>query len=186
MEEGWLWPLETIATLVPPALAGSAPEQIPEVGYTHPDYDPDEYADHSERVRVHWRVDVTGPTDEVSLTVSERDEDRPLDASSFEWNAELYDDAEMFIVRRIPAERRAVFGEWAYLLEHLDGAVPGQRAWSLTGDRLHYQCHYPVGAVPEAQLYESAAKALALVEHPPGERVRPVIVYPEPSDYEWR
>ena len=178
-DDGWLWTLPTIGALVPAALTGTPPTEIPEDGYDHPDYDPEEYFDRSERARVRWE---DGSRGEAALTVSKSD--GSLTEGSFQSDRDLYDYDETSVVRMVPAERRAVFGEWAYLLVR----TGDRQSWSLSGDRLHYQCRFPTGiAVPEDQLYDSAAKALALIEDPSAERVRPTLRLPSgDSDYEWR
>ncbi len=186
--DGWLWTPSVIGNLIPPALAGTAPAEIPEDGYDHPDYDPDEYADRSARARVRWTVGAPGAGGQASLLIRERPAGAPLTADDVDSDAHLYDDGETSFVRRVPKEQRAVFGTWAYVIDR--AAVVG-RSWTLSGDRLDYQCRFPADSVsphsvPEPQLFASAEKALALIENPPAERVRPSIGAPAPSHYRWR
>lgn len=186
--DGWLWTPSVIGSLIPPALAGTSPAEIPDDGYDHPDYDPDDYADRSERARVRWTVDAPGAGGQASLVVRERPAGEPLTEDDVDSDAHLYDDGETSFVRRVPKEQRAVFGTWAYVIDR--AAVVG-RSWTLSGDRLHYLCRFPTGSesrhpVPVPQLFASAEKALALIENPPAVRVRPSVRVPAPSDYRWR
>lgn len=187
-DDGWLWPLAAIETLIPPVLAGTPPTAIPEDGYEHPDYDPDDYADRNERARVRWTVGAPDTRGQASLRIRERAARTPLTEGNVDSDAHLYHDGVAFIVQRIPPEQRTIFGEWAYLI---DRPTEVGRSWMLCGDRLTYQCCFPTDSepphpVPDEQLYASAAHALTLIEDPPAERVRPTIRVPAPSHYEWR
>ncbi|WP_026919528.1 hypothetical protein [Gordonia shandongensis] len=176
-ETGWLWSLSTIRTVVPDAFAGRALTQKAHDHYAHADWDPDAYLDRAERA---W-ADLEGG---AVLHIVERDAATPVTADEYRNDVDLYDGRSGFTVRRIPESRRDVFGAWAYLFECADNE---RRGWRLHADRLRFSFDHLAGtAVPEAQLYRSAHRALALIENPPTDRRRPTWRRTEPTDFQWR